>query len=163
MFGAVPLRTQFEGSAHTAITDILLRGPQISPKSTLSQLQQDVQCYDYSPSETLTELYTASIDFMCALKGTQLGRVLVTKLKAGDSIDPHTDEGLAADFYNRYHIVLKGEKGSTFTSGDETVEMLTGEVWYINNHITHSVYNGSDEDRIHLIIDIKDSKYYAVK
>ena len=162
LFGSVPIRTSYEGSAHKQVQDILLRGPELSPTRTLAELQADLQCYDYNTFSSFPEAYRAVHDFMGLLKGQQLGRVLVTKLPKGCSIDSHIDEGPAADFYIRYHIVLQGEAGSTFTSGDETVEMLTGEVWYINNQIPHSVYNGSDTDRIHLIVDIKDSEYFAL-
>lgn len=33
--------------------------------------------------------------------------------------------------------------------------MKEGEIWEINNSVTHSVDNISDEDRVHFIIDYK--------
>ena len=36
--------------------------------------------------------------------------------------------------------------------------MKEGDIWEINNSVTHSVQNKSDKDRIHLIIDYKLNK-----
>lgn len=155
MFGSVPLRTSYEGSAHREVADILLRGPEIRSESTLEELQHTIPCINYNASESFSACMDACFDLMYAVKGVQLGRVIITKLPAGGSIYPHVDEGEAADFYSRYHIVINGQGGNTFFSGDEEVEMLSGDVWWINNHIEHSVENKSGYDRIHLICDIR--------
>jgi hypothetical protein len=155
LFGSVPLRTSYEGSAHKEVQDILLRGPQITSEKTLSDLQHEVHCVNYNASRSLSEAYELCLELMYIARGTQLGRIIITKLPPGGKIYPHVDEGVAAEFYDRYHIVLNGSNGNIFTSGFEEVEMLTGQVWYINNHITHSVTNNSAEDRVHLICDIR--------
>ena len=41
-----------------------------------------------------------------------------------------------------------------FTVGEEEKNMRVGEMWEINNNDkSHSVINGSDIDRVHLILD----------
>lgn len=155
LFGELPLRTCSEDSPHRECTDILLRGPAISEDSTLESLWNEVQCINYKTIEKFPLIYNHVLDLMRLENGTQLGRVIITKLPAKGKVQEHIDAGYAGDFYMRYHTVLQGTEGNTFKSGDEEVQMLTGEVWYINNHIPHSVFNDSTTDRIHLICDIK--------
>jgi quercetin dioxygenase-like cupin family protein len=45
--------------------------------------------------------------------------------------------------------------GALFHSGDETSNFHTGEVWWVNNRVTHSVVNNSADDRIVCIVDIR--------
>jgi len=63
-----------------------------------------------------------------------------------------------AEFYDRYHIVLKSSPGTIFRCGDEQVYMAMGEVWWFNNLIEHEVLNNSIDDRIHLVVDIRTYK-----
>lgn len=155
LFGATPLRTSYEGSAHSEVKDILIRGPKITPESSLTELHNTIPCVNYYPTKRFSEIMELCSELMYIEKGTQLGRVIVSKISSDGKVYPHIDEGEAAEFYTRYHIVLKGKGGNLFTSGHETVSMLTGDVWYINNHIEHSVHNMADSDRIHVICDIK--------
>ena len=46
-----------------------------------------------------------------------------------------------------------------FYVDDGVLNMLEGECWEINNMKSHEVINNSDEDRIHLMIDIIPNKY----
>jgi hypothetical protein len=55
----------------------------------------------------------------------------------------------------RYHVVVRGEPGSLFRCGDETVNMRTGEVWAFNALLEHEVMNNSADDRIHLLVDCR--------
>jgi len=51
--------------------------------------------------------------------------------------------------------VLQGLPGSLYKCGDETVEMLTGEIWWFDAHSTHEVLNNSAGDRVHLLVDVR--------
>jgi len=70
------------------------------------------------------EQVCATFGIMNILKGSQLGRVIVTRLPPGGKIAPHVDTGKCAEFYQRVHLVLHGEPGNLFFCGDEQVTML---------------------------------------
>jgi quercetin dioxygenase-like cupin family protein len=82
-------------------------------------------------------------------------RVLLVKLKKESSIYPHQDYGTSLQTCKRTHIAVITNPLVTFTVGAEDKHLKEGEIWEINNGITHSVLNASNEDRIHFIIDYK--------
>lgn len=94
------------------------------------------------------------IDVLADKLGTQeVGRVIITRLKPGGGIAPHIDQGLYAQHFKRYHICLQSDPGTTFNCGVESVHMAPGEAWWFDHRKEHSVCNGSNQDRIHLIVD----------
>jgi len=83
--------------------------------------------------------------------------VLLAKLKPHGQVYPHTDGG---DYYrlrDRYHLVLSSTQGSPMACGDEEVTMREGDVWWFDNKLTHSAFNTSGQDRVHLIFDLENS------
>lgn len=90
-------------------------------------------------------------------EGTR-GKVLLTRLPAGKDIPKHQDAGDYLYLVRRHHIAINTDESITFTVGKEVVHMQEGECWEINNSRLHSVNNGSDVTRIHLIIDIMPNK-----
>lgn len=92
---------------------------------------------------------------MAKMQGERLGRVMINKINAGGHIYPHADTPVHAEYWDRYHVVLKSSPECNFRCGDEVVNMVTGSVWWFQNAIEHEVLNNSEEDRIHLIIDIR--------
>jgi len=153
-FGHFPIRTTYPGSAHSQVVDVLLRGPEIRLGSTAQDLQNTILCSDYPMMEEYPVLQSYLFTLMHMVRGTMLGRVVLTKLPPGGSIDPHKDEGEAADLYDRYHIVVASDNGNMFFSGEEQQEMLPGDIWWVDNHDIHWVENRGKEDRIHVVCDI---------
>jgi hypothetical protein len=94
-------------------------------------------------------------DVMKIVGGDRLGGVLITKLPAGGRINPHTDSGWHAEYYDKYYVPIKNAKGSVFGFVDGDIEADVGEVWKFDNSITHWVTNNSDSERIAMIICIK--------
>lgn len=92
---------------------------------------------------------------MARVDGERLGRVMVNKIRPGGRIYPHADTPIHANYWDRYHYVIQSSPGCTFRCGDETVQMRQGECWWFQNANEHEVFNGSADDRIHLIIDIR--------
>lgn len=92
---------------------------------------------------------------MAQMQGERLGRVMINRIKAGGHIYPHADTPVHAQYWDRYHAVLKSGPGCNFRCGDEVVNMGTGQVWWFQNALEHEVLNNSDDDRIHLIIDVR--------
>lgn len=146
------LRTEHPGTAHSEVSDIWLRFNEVSDESTV---MDDRECINYPAIFQLPEAQHFIFWLMARVKGERVGRCLITELAPGRCITPHVDMGAPAEYYERYHVVLSGHKGSVFRAGDEQVTMLTGDVWWFDNQQEHEVINNSAEDRVHLIIDIK--------
>lgn len=141
-------RTTFDGTPHSEVDDIILRFGGLDG--------DDLQCYDRSIMTKLPGAKQHALRLLYALGGSQLGRVVITRLQPGHKILPHADTmGEYAKFYSRYHIVLQGFPGSLFTCGDETVNMLSGETWWFDPSAEHSVKNNSQDDRVHMLVDIR--------
>lgn len=147
------LRTQFEGSPHRQVDDIWLRFNEILQDP--AAVVDDHESINYPAWWALPEAQNICLDLMRMVRGERLGRVLITRLAPGKSIAPHVDGGSHALYYQRFHVALQGLPGAMFLCGDETVQMRTGEVWWFQNRVEHSVVNNSADDRITLIADIK--------
>lgn len=81
-------------------------------------------------------------------------RILLIKLEAGKNVTEHVDSGDYLSTVRRYHIPLITNDKVFYTVNSETINMKKGECWEINNLKPHSVLNDSNEDRVHLLIDI---------
>lgn len=147
------LRTEHPGTAHSDVSDIWLRFNAIG--DDVQDVVDDRESINYPAMYHLPEAQQFIFWLMARVKGERVGRCMITELTPGRRIMPHVDGGAPAEYYERYHVVLSGQKGCVFRSGDEQVTMLTGEVWWFDNEKEHEVINNSADDRIHLIIDIK--------
>lgn len=141
-------RTTFEGTPHGQVSDILLRFG--------SKDGDDLEAVDTEAMKTIPAAKMLAINVMQLVNGSRLGRVIVTRMEPGKKILPHADtQGLYADYYSRYHVVLQGLPGSLFTCGDETVNMLTGDMWWFDAHAEHAIQNNSKDDRVHMMVDVR--------
>jgi quercetin dioxygenase-like cupin family protein len=149
------LRTSMENSAHHAVNDCILRFHPVDKPLSFQTVMDSLECVDYFPMHNMPSFKELLSEFAKVVgeNPDKLGRVIFTALVPGGSIDEHADEGGYAEATTRYHVVVLGEAGSTFTCGDEQVEMRTGEVWWFNHREPHAVFNNSTSPRIHLIID----------
>ncbi len=148
-----PLRTQHAGTMHAEVEDIWLRFNNI--EGDLSNILNDLECQWYEAKEKLTKTVELIFQLAAKEKATRIGRCMLSRLSPGGRVYRHTDEGEYPQYYERYHIVLQGGPGNLFFCGDDYVEMLTGQIWWFQNLIEHEVYNNSDKDRIHLIVDLR--------
>lgn len=90
-----------------------------------------------------------------------LQRVVLVLLLPDGEVTPHKDIGEYYKYRDRHHLVLKSEKGSEFTSGDEKQIFREGELWWFANKEIHSVKNLSSSDRIHIIFDTLPKTHYS--
>ena len=81
----------------------------------------------------------------------RLGRVVLTKLPPGGIIAQHTDEGLYADYHDRFLLCLQGDSG--FKCAGQVLHPEPGEVFWFNHKREHSAWNAGTEDRIYLVLD----------
>lgn len=132
-------RTLAEGSPHRESDDIILRsGGEV--------------CLDHIEMQILPMAKQLALGLMQTLGGVQLGGIIVSRLLPGAKLRPNVDHDA---FFSRYHIVLQGLSGSLFTCGDETVCMASGEVWWIDRTAEHCAKNNSQDDTVHLLVDLR--------
>ena len=113
---------------------------------------------DYPAYKAIAEARSHVMGIMNRVGGERLGRVMINKIKPGGRIFPHADTPMHADYYSRFHLVLKSAPGVDFRCGDEHVYMPTGTLWWFNNKLEHEVINNSAIDRIHMIVDVRTSR-----
>lgn len=148
LWDADKLRTTFDGTPHAEVNDILLRFGK--PDG------DDLDAEDREAIKLIPGAKTMALNLMHLVRGSRLGRVVITKLDPGKKILPHADtQGAYASYYTRYHLVLQGLPGSLFSCGDETVNMLTGEIWWFDASAVHALSNNSKDDRVHMLVDVR--------
>lgn len=150
-------RTSFPNTPHVDVDDIWLRFSDPSKCDDTGTVIGDNQPVWYPAVHRLPQVKPIILDLMRRVDAHELGRCLITRIKPGGQILPHRDD--QGDYVHerdrmRYHVVLNGLPGSLYRTGNETVQMLTGEVWAFNAFIEHEVINNSTDDRVHLLVDI---------
>jgi hypothetical protein len=94
-------------------------------------------------------IQSALASFECALESVRL-----LKLSVGSRIREHTDHKLSLeDGAIRIHIPILTDPRVEFFVDNQRLVMGEGECWYVNFNLPHRVYNGSDVDRVHLVMD----------
>ena len=84
----------------------------------------------------------------CDILGVQLA-----ELPPGETIAPHRDSGILA-LIHRLHGPISTNKAVDFTIADEPFSLHEGVLYELNNVVEHSVRNGGDTPRIHLLVDM---------
>lgn len=143
------LRTTFPDSPHAEVDDIwcMFDDP-------TGDVVNSIQTHPYSAWHEIP-VKGLVLDLMRRVGGTQLGRVIITRLPPGGTIPAHIDQGAPAEFYTRYHLALQSLPGAIMYAGNESVMMAMGELWLFDNTVLHSVANNSADDRIVLIMDVR--------
>lgn len=95
----------------------------------------------------------------CLMKGMVFGNVVLSSLKPGSQIEPHTSP---CNFRLRCHLALKVSNGFCLNVGKHTTTWQTGKLLVFDDSFVHSVChqshsdsdNNPEEDRVVLIFDI---------
>jgi hypothetical protein len=109
-----------------------------------------------------SQLFPRAVAFMTEFAdemGAQLSRATIVRLKPHSGVLCHVDAGSYYLIRDRYHLVLYSPARSLLASGDETVQMRQGELWWFDNKQYHESYNESDEWRVHYIFDLLPKVY----
>ena len=85
--------------------------------------------------------------------GGTLLRAMAAKLKANGRITPHRDTLESFGMGHRIHIPITSSEFVRFTIAGKPFAFEPGNVYELNNRLTHSVVNMGDEDRITFIFD----------
>lgn len=158
LFGEYTQRSDGETSPHKEMTDIWARFKDPKPHvesgdwSGFADKHESVWLKDIPGVKAICD---SLMDF---LGGEALGGVLITKLPVGGKITPHTDAGWHAAEYDKYYVPLKNAKGSEFHFDDCFICPEEGDVYAFRNDKVHWVENNSTEDRIAMIVCIKQNK-----
>lgn len=155
------LRTSHELTPHKAVSDIWLRFNDLKPYEATGDaaaVLDEHESINYPALASLPQARPIIFNLMRFVEAERLGRVLITRLAPGKRIDPHSDGGSHAAYYDRYHVVLQASPGSLFRCGGEQVQMAAGEIWWFRNELEHEVINNGADDRIHLIVDLRTAK-----
>jgi hypothetical protein len=152
------LRRMFPTSSHREVEDVVFRFAPLDCAQNFKSVmdgQDTVSYWTWYSHDAVRNLVLDVFAGMLPPK-TEFGRILATRLKPGDKVYLHADEGAYAENFDRYHIVLQADAfGCQFHCGSEVVHMLTGEVWKFNHQLPHRVLNNGKLDRINLIVDVK--------
>lgn len=150
-------RTTYNGTPHKDVDDILLRYSSADKQEIQAVIEDSLPVF-YPAWDDLPQVRPVVFDLMRRFEAVALGRVVISRLPPGGVIAPHRDaEGAYTDTDGglRFHVVIQGLPGSLYHCGPETVQMLTGQVWWFNHREVHSVENNSADDRIHLMVDMQ--------
>ena len=145
------LRQDYPGSAHAETECIFVRGPRgFTPELYFN----DLGSVDFLAMAWLTEAMPLVEEVCSKLGVTAIGRVLIVKLKAGGTLDPHVDEGLYADHFSRLHIPLTTNSACFNITAGKFSHWAPGTVWWFDHKCRHYAVNGGETDRVHLIVDV---------
>ena len=159
LFGEFNARKLAPNSPHVEMDDIWLRYGDISEMVESGDYSKIADYHDSIWLKDLPALKRVCFDVMALVDGERLGGVLITRLPPYGKIAPHTDSGWHAEYYDKYYVPIKNEKGAVlgFECGD--INPSVGDVWQFDNSVLHWVDNNTESERIAMIICIKQEKY----
>lgn len=94
-----------------------------------------------------------------SLADGKLIRAEFVSLNPKSRIRAHKDRSDVLYVSRRFHIPIKTNDLVIFTSDKESRILKTGILYELNNTKYHSVKNNSNENRIHLIVDVLPKEY----
>lgn len=84
------------------------------------------------------------------------GRIFFSSHKANTKIELHIDDGEYFSYYDRFHFVIdQVDNENIFYIRDESINLLQGGLYWVNNHVPHWLENKSNKDRINCIVDAR--------
>ena len=160
LFGEFSARKK-SGPIHAEMDDIWLRYGDIREMEKTGDYSKIAEEHDSIWLQDLPECRKLCFDVMNLVEGERLGGVLITRLPSGGKILPHSDlYGWHASYYSKVFIPILNRKGAIFGFDDGIIEPEIGEAYMFDNSKNHWVVNGSNEDRIAMVVCLKQSKYH---
>jgi Aspartyl/Asparaginyl beta-hydroxylase len=148
-------RQSYPGTPHAATTSIWVRYRPAAEIKGLDSFAEEHRNVFWPAWRELPSLRPLVFGLMTRVSAVELGSVLITRLKPGGEVLPHSDKGgWAPSFYNvKAHVTLAGSSESTCDG--EVVTMITGDIFTFDNLKSHSVRALGDCDRIVCIISMR--------
>ena len=101
-----------------------------------------------------TELLKDILHFLKDYYNGTIFKIILPKLKAGSTIGMHRDTLFSLTVPHRVHIPIITNDDVIFGCGPTSLNMKVGNLYEINNSLNHWVINNTNQDRIHLIVDV---------
>lgn len=157
LFGEFNARKE-AGPIHSEMDDIWLRYGDISDMIVSGDYSKIAGEHDSIWLKDLPECKKLCFKVMSMVDGERLGGVLITRLPVGGRILPHKDSGWHAEYYDKYFVPIENEKGAVFGFESGDIKPDIGDVWAFDNSFTHWVENGSNKERIAMVVCVKQNK-----
>lgn len=155
VWNAITLRTAPKGSPHREVSDIWVRyNPIDNYRGDIRAFNEEHTPEWYPVARELTEAQTLA-ESLAMRMDSDIGAVLITKIRAGGQVYPHIDQGWHARTFEKYAIQVRGNAAQAFHFQDEVLSAEAGDLWWFDNSAPHWVTNDSDIDRITLIICLR--------
>jgi hypothetical protein len=161
LWGQIPFRL-YDDSPHRESSDIWIKCQDIKKgleTGNFSYFADDVPIIWYPASQELPEAFNLIGAVSVLVESIEIGVVLITHLPPGGKIYKHKDTGFHAENYDKYFIPINNKDGAKFCFDSGDIEPQEGDVWAFDNNVDHWVENNSDEERIALIVCIRQNKY----
>ena len=155
-------RTVQTTSPHREADDIWFRFNDIinlDPKHP-EKFTQSHRSVWYPSVEKVPALKEFVENFSTMVRAKTIGGILVTRIPAGKQIYCHADSGWHAQAHRKFLVLLKGNLEQTFEFKGEIMRSELGDCFEFKNEFPHRVINPSNEDRISLIICLRDFEEY---
>lgn len=156
------LRTEAypDGNPHDRVHDIWVRYRDYADldRANPAKFLESHHSVWYPAYGKLPALGNLIFPLMTAVRGEQLGGVLITRIPPGCSVGKHKDLGWHAGYYNRkFAVMLKSDHKQAFCFDGERMLTDPGEIFEFDNSREHWVENNSDQDRMTMIVCIHTS------
>lgn len=132
--------------------------------NSFESVRDSVSCINTVNMDRLSAAKPLLERIVAAVGAIDIGRVFIVKLKPEGRIYPHSDVGIYADTFERFHLCLHAPLEFEFYSQHPTgpiqmCNMQAGELWWFNHKRVHWAYNGGVTDRISMIFDAVAPKF----
>jgi hypothetical protein len=81
---------------------------------------------------------------------------VLTRLNPHSTVGSHYDRGTFLSMCHRVHVPLKSNPGVKYIVENNTYYWEPGKIYEFDNMRLHGVTNHTDEDRIHLVVNLYD-------
>lgn len=162
LWNSVNYRKVTPGSPHGEMSDIWVRYNDIRPYQALGDYSRmkDAHIPVWYPAwYALPALRPLVFDLMAAVQGEMIGAIFITKIPSGTGIAPHQDGGWHPEYFDKFYISLKAAPGAVFHTETESYTPAVGDVFHFDNRVTHWVTNDSGQDRMTLIVCIRNEHF----
>lgn len=150
-----PERRLYPGTPHGQMTDITVRYMPEAELTGLEVRRREHRNVFWPAWQALPSLRPIVFGLMTRVQATELGSILITRLKPGGEILPHSDAGnWAPTYYHcKAHVMLAGQSVTT-CEGEERL-FRQGDIFTFDNLLMHSIRNTGECDRITVIVSMR--------
>lgn len=157
-------RSDAPNTPHAKVADIWLRYNDLNnyAPSEMNEMMQEHDSLWYEAIDSLPAFKAFAYMLMGVLQGERLGGILISKLPPNASIAAHVDTEWHSTYYKKFHLVLQGDNSAIY-SGHDFIVNKPGDLFYLDSSKPHGVLNMGTDDRIVLIVCIRQDSGYRVR